>query len=207
MVGTALSAFLHAAVRPVVRADDDIIITVALAAAYGRVAGAARLAGLPREHRPGGAEVVGRREVACHLGDVVPLRREVFRRFRGVQQLPPKKGPSRLLAVDAGARTAAFAPTAVIAVSIRRMLLSDRITAPKIVVLTSFAGTAVMAFVAVFQPPGPLVGATFIITLAIFLGIGTGGVFAWVARTGPVRGVGHRHRRRGGRFGGYFRRW
>ena len=67
--------------------------------------------------------------------------------------------------------------------------LSDRIP-PKYVVLASFAGTAVMAFVAVFQPPADVwSGATFI-TLALFLGIGTGGVFAWVARRAPAKSVG-----------------
>jgi MFS transporter, NNP family, nitrate/nitrite transporter len=67
--------------------------------------------------------------------------------------------------------------------------LSDRV-APKYVVLASLAGTAVMAFLAVFQPPPDVwSGATFI-TLALFLGIGTGGVFAWVARRAPATSVG-----------------
>lgn len=38
---------------------------------------------------------------------------------------------------------------------------------------------------AVFQPPNVWSAATFI-TLVTFLGIGTGGVFAWVARRAPV---------------------
>ena len=59
-----------------------------------------------------------------------------------------------------------------------------------IVVLASFAGTAVMAFVAVFQPPADLWSAVTFIMLALFLGIGTGGVFAWVARRAPARSVG-----------------
>ena len=54
-------------------------------------------------------------------------------------------------AVDAGARTAGFALAAVLARPVGGAL-SDRIP-PKYVVLASFAGTAVMAFVAVFQPP------------------------------------------------------
>ena len=57
-------------------------------------------------------------------------------------------------AVDAGARTAGFAVAAVLARPVGGAL-SDRI-APKYVVLASFAGTAVMAFVAVFQPPADL---------------------------------------------------
>ncbi len=47
-----------------------------------------------------------------------------------------------------------------------------------------------MAFVAVFQPPPDLWSAATFITLAIFLGIGTGGVFAWVARRAPANAVG-----------------
>ena len=90
--------------------------------------------------------------------------------------------------VDAGARTAAFALAAVLARPVGGTL-SDRIP-PKFVVLASFAGTAVMAFVAVFQPPADLWSAATFIMLALFLGIGTGGVFAWVARRAPARSVG-----------------
>jgi NNP family nitrate/nitrite transporter-like MFS transporter len=90
--------------------------------------------------------------------------------------------------VDAGARTAAFALAAVLARPVGGTL-SDRIP-PKFVVLASFAGTAVMAFIAVFQPPADLWSAATFITLALFLGIGTGGVFAWVARRAPSRSVG-----------------
>jgi NNP family nitrate/nitrite transporter-like MFS transporter len=90
--------------------------------------------------------------------------------------------------VDAGARTAGFALAAVLARPVGGWL-SDRV-APKYVVLASLAGTAVMAFLAVFQPPADVwSGATFI-TLALFLGIGTGGVFAWVARRAPATSVG-----------------
>jgi MFS transporter, NNP family, nitrate/nitrite transporter len=90
--------------------------------------------------------------------------------------------------VDAGARTAAFALAAVLARPVGGAL-SDRI-APKYVVLASFAGTAVMAFIAVFQPPPDVWSAATFITLAIFLGVGTGGVFAWVARRAPASSVG-----------------
>jgi len=54
----------------------------------------------------------------------------------------------------------------------------------------SFAGTAVIAFIVVFQPPPDVWAAATFITLAIFLGIGTGGVFAWVARRAPAKSVG-----------------
>lgn len=91
-------------------------------------------------------------------------------------------------AVEAGARTAAFALAAVLARPIGGAL-SDRIP-PKYVVLVSFAGTALMAFVAVFEPPPDVWSAATFITLAVFLGIGTGGVFAWVARRAPAKSVG-----------------
>ena len=91
-------------------------------------------------------------------------------------------------AVDAGARTAAFALAAVLARPVGGML-ADRI-APKYVVLASFAGTAVMAAVAILQPPPDLWSALTFITLALFLGVGTGGVFAWVSRRAPANSVG-----------------
>lgn len=91
-------------------------------------------------------------------------------------------------AVDAGARTAGFALAAVLARPVGGML-SDRIP-PKYVVLTSFGGTAVLAGVAMLQPPPDFWSAVTFITLAVFLGIGTGGVFAWVARRSPAKSVG-----------------
>lgn len=90
--------------------------------------------------------------------------------------------------VDAGARTAAFALAAVLARPIGGAL-ADRI-APKYVVLASFAGTAAMAFVAAFQPPPEVWSAATFTALAVFLGIGTGGVFAWVSRRAPHNSVG-----------------
>jgi NNP family nitrate/nitrite transporter-like MFS transporter len=91
-------------------------------------------------------------------------------------------------AVDAGTRTAAFALAAVIARPIGGTL-SDRIP-PKYVVVFSLAGTAVMAVIAIFQPPPDVWSAVTFISLAIFLGLGTGGVFAWVSRRAPVERVG-----------------
>jgi len=89
---------------------------------------------------------------------------------------------------DAGARTAGFAIAAVIARPIGGVL-SDRIH-PKSVVMISLAGTAVMAALVVLQPaPEIAAGATFI-AMAFFLGIGTGGVFAWVALSSPPDRVG-----------------
>ncbi len=90
--------------------------------------------------------------------------------------------------VDAGSRTAAFALAAVLA----RLLggaLADHI-APKYVVLASLAGIAVQTLISVFKPPADLWSALTFIPLAAALGIGTGGVFAWVARRAPAGSVG-----------------
>ena len=88
----------------------------------------------------------------------------------------------------AGTRTAGFAVAAVVARPIGGTL-SDRV-GPRNVVATSLAGTAVMALVVSFQPPLEVpAGASFVV-LAAFLGLGTGGVFAWVARLAPPAQVG-----------------
>ncbi|HEY5854896.1 MAG TPA: MFS transporter [Aldersonia sp.] len=91
-------------------------------------------------------------------------------------------------AVGAGSRTAAFALAAVIARPIGGAL-SDRIP-PKYVVLFSLAGTTVMAVIATFQPPADFWSAVTFTLLAVFLGVGTGGVFGWVARRAPAQRVG-----------------
>ncbi|AGZ52185.1 MFS transporter [Mycobacterium kansasii] len=91
-------------------------------------------------------------------------------------------------AVDAGARTAGFALAAVMARPVGGAL-ADRF-APKYVVLGSLAGTAALAFIALFKPPPDVFSALTFITLAIFLGAGTGGVIAWVARRSPAQSVG-----------------
>lgn len=88
----------------------------------------------------------------------------------------------------AGTRTAGFAIAAVLARPVGGVL-ADRIGA-RIVVVVSLAGTAVLSVVAALQPPVEVpAGATFI-ALALFLGLGTGGVFAWVAAESPPARVG-----------------
>ncbi len=90
--------------------------------------------------------------------------------------------------VEAGERTAAFALAAVLARLVGGTL-ADYI-APKYVVLASLAGIAAQTFISVFSPPADLwTGLTFI-PLALALGMGTGGVFAWVARRAPAGEVG-----------------
>jgi NNP family nitrate/nitrite transporter-like MFS transporter len=89
---------------------------------------------------------------------------------------------------DAGARTAGFAVAAVIARPIGGVL-SDRLH-PKIVVMIALAGAAGMAVVIALQPPAEIAAGSSFIAMAFFLGIGTGGVFAWVARSAPPERVG-----------------
>ena len=91
-------------------------------------------------------------------------------------------------ATDAGTRTAGFAIAAVIARPIGG-ILSDRL-GPKIVVLTSLAGSAVMAVVVALQPAPELAAGASFVAMAFLLGIGTGGVFAWVALRAPAARVG-----------------
>ncbi len=91
-------------------------------------------------------------------------------------------------AVGAGERTAAFALAAVLARLVGGTL-ADHI-APKYVVLASLAGIAVQTLISVFKPPADIwTGLTFL-PLAVALGIGTGGVFAWVSRRAPAGSVG-----------------
>ncbi|ACV77310.1 nitrate/nitrite transporter [Nakamurella multipartita] len=89
---------------------------------------------------------------------------------------------------DAGARTAGFALAAVIARPIGG-ILSDRI-GPKVIVLISLIGSGALAAVEILQPPAELPAGASFVALAFFLGIGTGGVFAWVARSAPPEKVG-----------------
>jgi nitrate/nitrite transporter NarK len=103
--------------------------------------------------------------------------------------------------VDAGARTAGIAVAATLARPVGGWL-ADRIAA-KYVVLTSLASVAVLAFVAVFQPPPDVWSAATFIPLATFFGHRhtRGGCVGDPARACHVRRVGHRNRRRRGRIG------
>ncbi|TCI97660.1 MFS transporter [Aeromicrobium sp. IC_218] len=88
----------------------------------------------------------------------------------------------------AGARTAGFAIAAVVARPLGGVL-SDKV-GPRTVVMTSLAGTAVMAVVVALEPPVEVPAGLAFILLALFLGLGTGGVFAWVAVQSPPEKVG-----------------
>jgi NNP family nitrate/nitrite transporter-like MFS transporter len=89
---------------------------------------------------------------------------------------------------QAGTRTAGFAVAAVVARPIGGVL-SDRLH-PRPVVLTSLAGAAVMAVVIATQPAPELAAGLSFVVMAFLLGIGMGGVFAWVARRAPAERVG-----------------
>ncbi|HZE39577.1 MAG TPA: MFS transporter [Stackebrandtia sp.] len=104
----------------------------------------------------------------------------------------------------AGMRTAGFSLAAVIARPVGGML-SDRI-GPVRVCLISLFGTCLGAVILVFHPPAEIPAGAAFVFIAIVLGLGTGGVFALVAklvepaRVGTVTGlVGA-----AGGLGGYF---
>lgn len=88
----------------------------------------------------------------------------------------------------AGTRTAGFAVAAVIARPIGGTL-ADKL-GPKTVSLTSYIGTAALAVVVAFQPAHEFVYGPLFLIMAVFLGLGTGGVFAWVSRASDARTVG-----------------
>ncbi|MBC9821166.1 MFS transporter [Terrabacter sp. MAHUQ-38] len=104
----------------------------------------------------------------------------------------------------AGTRTAGFAIAAVVARPVGGML-SDRL-GPRTVVGISLAGTAVLALVLAFRPPLEVPAGVSFVAIAFFLGLGTGGVFAWVALQAPAERVGSVTGLVGaaGGLGGYF---
>ncbi|MBT0993697.1 MFS transporter [Cellulomonas sp. DKR-3] len=88
----------------------------------------------------------------------------------------------------AGTRTAGFAIAAVIARPLGGVL-SDRVH-PRVVVLVSLAGAAVSAVLMALKPEPEIPAGTVFVLMAFFLGLGSGGVFAWVARRVPPERVG-----------------
>ncbi|MFE3025947.1 MFS transporter [Nocardia tengchongensis] len=105
---------------------------------------------------------------------------------------------------EAGLRTAGFSIAGVLARPLGGTL-SDKIGPIRVLVI-SFAGAAVMAIVLAFEPRPEIPAGLSLILMAFFLGLGTGGVFALIAklvdpaRVGTVTGlVGA-----AGGLGGYF---
>lgn len=107
-------------------------------------------------------------------------------------------------ATAAGTRTAGFALAAVIARPIGGTL-ADRI-GPRTVSITAYIGAAALAAIVALQPSEEFVYGPVFLVMAVFLGLGTGGVFAWVSRAstpstvGTVSGV----IAAAGGLGGYF---
>ena len=108
---------------------------------------------------------------------------------------------------EAGTRTAGFAIAAVIARLIGS-IVADKI-GPRKVVATSLAGAAVVSLVVSLRLPPEISAGTSFVLLALFLGLGTGGVFAWVAELAPAERVGTITGIVGacGGLGGFSRRW
>jgi MFS transporter, NNP family, nitrate/nitrite transporter len=88
----------------------------------------------------------------------------------------------------AGTRTAGFAIAAVIARPIGGTL-ADKI-GPRKVIAISLAGAAVMSLIIALRLPPEIPAGTAFVLMALFLGLGTGGVFAWVAELAPAERVG-----------------
>jgi MFS transporter, NNP family, nitrate/nitrite transporter len=88
----------------------------------------------------------------------------------------------------AGTRTAGFAIAAVIARPIGG-IVADKI-GPRKVVAISLAGAAVMALIIALRLPPEIPAGSAFVLMALFLGLGTGGVFAWVAELAPAERVG-----------------
>lgn len=106
--------------------------------------------------------------------------------------------------LEAGTRTAGFAIAAVLARPVGGAL-ADRI-GPKAVVALSLGGAALLAVVVELQPAPEVPAGTTFVLLALFLGLGSGGVFAWVALRAPAERVGSITGLVGaaGGLGGYF---
>ncbi|MFD4180698.1 nitrate/nitrite transporter [Rhodococcus sp. NPDC058514] len=191
MVGTALSAFFTPRfVRWFGLVPTHIIIAVALAATAGLCVAFMRES---PGFAPNSEPVVPKLVAAAKLGvtwEMSFLYAIVFGGFVAFSNYLPTyiKTIYDFSAVDAGTMTAAFALAAVIARPIGGSLTDPQ--SPKGVGRATPAGTGALAVVAAFQPPPDFWSAVTFTALAIFLGIGTGGVFAWVARRSPAKSVG-----------------
>jgi NNP family nitrate/nitrite transporter-like MFS transporter len=88
----------------------------------------------------------------------------------------------------AGTRTAGFAIAAVIARPVGG-IVSDKI-GPRTVMIVSLAGAAVMAIIISLKLPPEIPAGIAFVLMALFLGLGTGATFAWVAQLAPPEKVG-----------------
>ncbi|MEV4358964.1 MFS transporter [Nonomuraea sp. NPDC049625] len=94
----------------------------------------------------------------------------------------------RFAQTDAGLRTAGFSIAAVLSRPLGGAL-SDRI-GPVRVLFVALGGTVVMALVLALRPPPEVPAGLSFVLMAFFLGLGTGGVFALVARLVEASRVG-----------------
>ncbi|TDD10316.1 MFS transporter [Nonomuraea diastatica] len=94
----------------------------------------------------------------------------------------------RFAQTGAGLRTAGFSIAAVLARPLGGAL-SDRL-GPVKVLLIAFGGTTIMALVLALEPPAEVPAGVSFVLMALFLGLGTGGVFALVARLVEASRVG-----------------
>jgi NNP family nitrate/nitrite transporter-like MFS transporter len=88
----------------------------------------------------------------------------------------------------AGTRTAGFAVAAVLLRPVGG-IFADRI-GPKPVVIVALAAVAVLAWVVNLRPDGEIPAGLTFVAMASALGLGAGGVFAWLGRNSPPDKVG-----------------
>ncbi|MDA8368694.1 MAG: MFS transporter [Nocardiopsaceae bacterium] len=207
MGGTALSAFFTPAlVAAVGLAEAHVLMAVALAAMGVIMLVFSRDA---PDWRPSTDPVLPRMTDALRLKatwQTMVLYAVAFGGFVAFSTYLPTllQAAYGFAQTEAGLRTAGFSIVAVVARPIGG-LLSDRI-GPVRVCLASFAITAAMAIALAFDPPAEIRAGVVFVLMAFALGLGTGGVFALVAklvdpsRVGAVTGlVGA-----AGGLGGYF---
>ncbi|MCL2514472.1 MAG: MFS transporter [Microbacteriaceae bacterium] len=91
-------------------------------------------------------------------------------------------------AEQAGTRVAGFALAAVIARPIGG-IIADHV-GPRLVTIVSLVGVIVFAEIVSFQPIQEVAYGGSFLAMALLLGLGTGGVFAWVGKVVPANSVG-----------------
>ncbi|MEZ7131649.1 nitrate/nitrite transporter [Nonomuraea sp. AD125B] len=94
----------------------------------------------------------------------------------------------RFAQTEAGMRTAGFSIAAVLSRPLGGTL-SDRLGAVRVLIV-AFGGVVVMAVVLMFRPPAEVPAGVSFVLMAFFLGLGTGGVFALVAKLVEASKVG-----------------
>jgi len=91
-------------------------------------------------------------------------------------------------AQGAGTRTAGFAIAAVIARPCGGVL-ADKF-GPRLITFISCAGAAILAIWMLTEPPLEIPAGINFVLMALFMGLGSGSVFTWVAQVAPAERVG-----------------